>query len=59
VSALPPYFVTELELAAAAHERMVAAVRAFGRSEHLQDGNVPRPTRTKISRASTSRHERG
>jgi len=29
VSALPPYFVTALELSASAHEKMVAAVAPF------------------------------
>jgi ribonucleoside-diphosphate reductase alpha chain len=41
VSALPPYFVTALELAASAHERMVAAVAPFVDTSISKTVNVP------------------
>jgi ribonucleoside-diphosphate reductase alpha chain len=41
VEHLPPYFVTALELSAAAHERMVAAVAPFVDSSISKTVNVP------------------
>src|SRR6266850_2354435 len=41
VSALPPYFVTALELPASAHERMVAAVAPFVDTSISKTVNVP------------------
>jgi len=41
VSALPPYFVTALELSASAHERMVAAVAPYVDTSISKTVNVP------------------
>jgi len=41
VSALPPYFVTALELSASAHERMVAAVAPYIDTSISKTVNVP------------------
>src|SRR6266704_2544306 len=41
VNALPPYFVTALELSASAHERMVAAVAPYVDSSISKTVNVP------------------
>src|SRR6195256_3673481 len=44
VSALPPYFVTALELSASAHERMVAAVAPYIDTSISKTVNVTEPS---------------
>ena len=54
VDALPPYFVTALELSARAHEEMVAAVAPFIDSSISKTVNVPEDYPYWSSRTSTS-----